>query len=313
MAFLALLGGCIQRYAHNTVRKSILSHPYKTGKGSISPDGRKVVYVDYSYNVTITFPVMKRPDGSVIGEPSPPINRKGNLEIFVAELEGGRAVNPLNLTRNPAPDGEPAWSPDGTKIAFCSMRDGPSEVYVMNADGSDPRRLTNSPAYKYRPIWLPQGKLILCEAREVPEYGQKFTVNECTYIIRADGSGYEVVPDIIDEAKIAFSTKKIKSINDQVKAAFTTSDKLVVLDLSRGYIKIIPFNSKGTFLLAWSADGLVLFTAQKDERGNRQYFKIGEGDRFVPVKEEEANSQITPTDKSKKANSPGLNIILLKQ
>ena len=40
------------------------------------------------------------------------------------------------LTNNAAFDGAPAWSPDGTKIAFASNRDGDTQIYVMNADGS---------------------------------------------------------------------------------------------------------------------------------------------------------------------------------
>ena len=45
-----------------------------------------------------------------------------------------------NLTRNPAYDADPAWSPDG-RIAFVSNRDGSYGVYVMNADGGGQRRL----------------------------------------------------------------------------------------------------------------------------------------------------------------------------
>ena len=36
-------------------------------------------------------------------------------------------------------DGRPAWSPDGTKIAFDSDRDGDPAIYVMNADGGNQR------------------------------------------------------------------------------------------------------------------------------------------------------------------------------
>ena len=48
------------------------------------------------------------------------------------------------LTNNAAFDIEPAWSPDGTKIAFASDRDGNVEIYVMNADGTGQTRLTNN-------------------------------------------------------------------------------------------------------------------------------------------------------------------------
>ena len=43
----------------------------------------------------------------------------------------------------------PAWSPDGTRIAFTSTRDGNSEIYVMNRDGSNVRRLTNHPGDRH--------------------------------------------------------------------------------------------------------------------------------------------------------------------
>ena len=51
--------------------------------------------------------------------------------------------NPTRLTNNAAQDIEPAWSPDGSKIAFASNRDGNWGVYSMNADGSSLTRLTN--------------------------------------------------------------------------------------------------------------------------------------------------------------------------
>jgi Tol biopolymer transport system component len=63
--------------------------------------------------------------------------------------------NPVNLTDNPADDYFPAWSPDGTRIAFVSYRDGNPEIYVMNADGSNPARLTDNPASDYSPSWSP--------------------------------------------------------------------------------------------------------------------------------------------------------------
>jgi len=44
---------------------------------------------------------------------------------------------------------------EGTKIAFQSDRDGNFEIYVMEADGSDPVRLTDNPAMDSQPAWSP--------------------------------------------------------------------------------------------------------------------------------------------------------------
>jgi len=63
--------------------------------------------------------------------------------------------NPVRLTDNPAYDAYPAWSPDGTRIAFHSWRDGNWEIYVMDADGSNPVNVTDNPSGDYSPAWSP--------------------------------------------------------------------------------------------------------------------------------------------------------------
>jgi Tol biopolymer transport system component len=59
--------------------------------------------------------------------------------------------------------GKPAWSPDGGEIAFEHYGDGdvlPGQIYVMNVDGSAPRRLTGTPGISYAesdPSWSADG------------------------------------------------------------------------------------------------------------------------------------------------------------
>ena len=52
------------------------------------------------------------------------------------------------------------FSPDGSRIAFMSERDGNSEIYVMNRNGSGVRRLTNNTAIESTPTWSPTGTQI---------------------------------------------------------------------------------------------------------------------------------------------------------
>jgi len=64
-------------------------------------------------------------------------------------------VTQTNLTKSAATETDPSYSPDGTKIAFTTDRDGNSneEIYVMNRDGSSPKNLTNNAAGDYDPDW----------------------------------------------------------------------------------------------------------------------------------------------------------------
>jgi len=65
----------------------------------------------------------------------------------------------------PAYDGSyPAWSPDGSKIAFTSTRDGNSEIYIVDADGRNLKRLTNHPAVDQLPRWSPDGQTLVFES-----------------------------------------------------------------------------------------------------------------------------------------------------
>ncbi len=95
-----------------------------------------------------------------------PQNPEGDPEIFVT-LPGSGAVS--QLTFNDAIDSEPAWSPNGTKIAFTSSRDSDPyldfEVYKMNADGSNQLRLTSNSSWDEAPAWSPDGRKIAFESQ----------------------------------------------------------------------------------------------------------------------------------------------------
>ena len=60
-------------------------------------------------------------------------------DIFIVSTQGGEA---RQLTTNAAYDKQPVWSPDGSKIAFASDREGSMDIYVVSSKGGTPVRLT---------------------------------------------------------------------------------------------------------------------------------------------------------------------------
>ena len=83
-----------------------------------------------------------------------------NFQIYTINPDG---TGQTRITNDPASDVEAVWSPDGTKIAFETNRDGNYEIYTMNADGTNQTRLTNSPGGDSYAAWSPDGTKIAFE------------------------------------------------------------------------------------------------------------------------------------------------------
>lgn len=139
------------------------------------------------------------PAGQVVFETDGPTGGGVDMRVYLVNADG-TGLQPLFDRTG---DYSPAWSPDGSKVAFISERDGRHGLYIMNADGSGVRALTSHPGrdrlpsgvggfgdanFDYDP-WSPDGSRIVFERyHDGDDWGT-------LYLIHPDGSGLRRLTD----------------------------------------------------------------------------------------------------------------------
>jgi uncharacterized repeat protein (TIGR01451 family) len=138
-------------------------------------------------------------------------------DIYVMNWDGS-AVS--RLTSAAYDDIAPVWSPDGTKIAFQSFRNGLNyQIYVMNADGSGQVNISNNNANETQPSWSSDGtKIAFASDRDQAGFSS-------IYVMNANGSNQTRVT----LSGTAFRDEQPAWSPDGTKLAFiTTRDSTVV-------------------------------------------------------------------------------------
>jgi len=189
-------------------------------------------------------------------------DRFGNLQIFVLDLSNGQVTR---LTNSAGNDVEPAWSPDGTQVAYvCGISDTHADLCVMQNDGLGSIHLTDRPGAVGAPRWSPDGSRIMFHAFWDGNPIKLYTIN-------VDSSGLAEIPVghgnnlwadwSPDGKRITFVSDR--DGNDEIYVANSDGSNLVRLTESPGRDRYPR----------WSPDGKrIVFTS--DRNGVAQIFTI---------------------------------------
>ncbi len=148
------------------------------------------------------------------------------------------------LTTDGGADLDPAWSPDGTRIAFASAREGNLEIFVMDATGANPVRLTFG-GVNDQPAWSPDGTKIAFVSRS--------SGNPEIHVMNADGTGeVRLTTENQRDGHPAWSPDGSKIAFDSDRGG---SSAIWVMNADGSSPIRLPSGSRGDYYPAWSPDG----------------------------------------------------------
>lgn len=223
--------------------------------GPFSPDGSRILFT--GFGLTKSYVGLMNADGS----------------------------NPVNLTnQEKSDDAFPAWSPDGTQIAFTSNRDGNNEIYVMDSTGGQLKRLTNDPRDDFAPAWSPDGKKIAFLSDRDNDTGI-YSI----YLMNSDGSSV---------TRLTYDKG-----NDYTPRWSPDGSKILFRSIQKGQSDIYTVNADGSEMTdlsnnpaedwspAWSPDGSqIAFQSNRD--GNWEiYVMNADGSDQVNVTNDPSDDQ----------------------
>jgi hypothetical protein len=180
--------------------------------------------------------------------------RSGNSELYSANSDGSAE---RRLTWTYDTEQEPAWSPDGTKIAYSRAPAGGGRwrIWVMNADGSDQKQLTPTPDYfsadEIQPQWSPDGTQIAFASTQIDTYN--------VWVINADGSGLRRVT--------TFLSNNPTWSPDGHQIAYVGANAIGVVNADGSNPHAITGPGGWAGAPSWSPDGSRIVFYRNDDRG----------------------------------------------
>jgi hypothetical protein len=221
---------------------------------TMNKDGSNQTQLTHAGGFNASFEAAWSPDGERIAFERADLSlnedEDPDEELYVMNADG---TGETRITNNAAGDRSPAWTHDGTRIAFVSDRDGTSDIYLMDPDGSNATRLTNSSQVEFELVYSPDGSKLAFAA-----VTSNFTNDANVYVMNADGTGLTQLTNTFTDAHPTWSP-------DGTKIAFYSGrdgigrQEIYVMD-ANGQNQARITNDASTFAAypTWSPDGTTI-------------------------------------------------------
>jgi TolB protein len=192
--------------------------------------------------------------------------RHGQLDIFTMGSEGHGV---RNVTRDPAPDFQPAWSPDRGVIAFVSLHTDLShfdQIFTIDPVNRERRQLTDiDGGNPQAPAWSPDGSRIAFHV----VYGGALDAE--LFVMNADGTSlFRLTDNTSEDSDPAWSP-------DGSRIAFVRDGRIETMDPDGSHLTPVSSATMLAFDPAWSPEGdRLAFVGRKPDASQEDLFTIAE-------------------------------------